>query len=521
MLVPERAAEAHVVRKLFSSSPQDPRYHMLSHLSSKFREAEKQQRHEPRAALFLNRFTRTLTIMYATNGVSEILGISGEEMKGRSFYYCIQQNCLEDAVRCLENAKGNDSIAYLRFWYRDPRQDDQPETPDGEAYSDEEMTDALVSSEDEDDGGTEVQGQSYERSTVTQPPEMRDIAQGGWAGNRLDTNQSNSTDSSSRMSTGVSTQSAASRLSTGPRTSSYSASARTESSRRRAEQSISPNTITSASSVSTSDREPIELEAVVSCTSDGLVVCLRRARPAVPQPVQRPTQQSYTAGLFAAPWAAQPIMPSSQRTPSPYAFRNGYSPYSMNSASTPGSVQAQQFNPSQYPHYQPYQPQKSANAIRHDIMTSIREVGVFAWALAGINGSLEQYSRGKPKGESQPPGGLPVWSPGIRGGESPRSNSGGNGYGSYSGNNISNSNSNCNNTESNSQGQFWNKSTSAPRTSPYTRSQAQSQFQPQVNGYLNTFGDPGLSRNMQNVWGSTGNNFHQAPVSTNGAIRFS
>ena len=519
MLALERAVEAPVVRKLFSSSPQDPRYHMLSHLSTKFRETEKQQRHEPRAALFLNRFTRTLTIMYATNGVSEILGISGEEMKGRSFYYCIQQNCLEDAVRCLENAKGNDSIAYLRFWYRDPRQDDQPGTPDGEAYSDEEMTDALASSDEEGEGGIDVQGQSHERPTLTQPPEVRDIAQGGWAGNRLDTNQSSSTDSSSRMSTGPSTQSAASRLSTGPRTSSYSASTRTESSRRRAEQSISPNTITSASSASIGDREPIELEAVVSCTSDGLVVCLRRARPAVPQPIRRPKQQSYTEGLFAAPWAAQPIMPSAHRTPSPYTYRNSYSPYSMNGASTPGSVPAQQFNPSQYPHYQPYQPQKSANAIRHDIMSSIREVGVFAWALAGINGSLEQYSRGKPKGESQPPGGLPVWSPGFRDAESPRLKCNGNDYSSRPNDSINSINSlnNYNSTESKFQGRYWNISSSAPRTSPYTQSQAQSQ--PHVNGYPNTFGDPGLSRNLQNIWSSANSGYHQAQVGANGAMR--
>ena len=107
------------MRKLFSSSPQDPRYHMLSHLSSKFTLGPEQQTHEPRAALFLNRFTRTLTVMYATSGVEEILGIPSDEMIGRSFYFCIAQDCLQDAVKCLESAKGNDSIAYLRFFFLD------------------------------------------------------------------------------------------------------------------------------------------------------------------------------------------------------------------------------------------------------------------------------------------------------------------------------------------------------------------------------------------------------------------
>lgn len=494
---------------------------MLTHLSSKFHEAEKQQRHEPRAALFLNRFTRTLTIMYATNGVSEILGISGEEMKGRSFYYCIQQNCLEDAVRCLENAKGNDSIAYLRFWYRDPRQDDQPGSPDEDTYSDEDMTDAFASSGDDDEGGVDVGSQPYERTAFAQLQEVQDVSHGGWAGNRIDTDQSNSTQSSgsrmstgptqssgSRMSTGTSTQSAASRLSTDPRTSSYSTTTRTESSRRRNEQSISPNTATSASSVSTGDREPIELEAVVSCTSDGLVVCLRRARPAVPQPAQRRVQQSYTEGLFAAPWAAEPMMPSATRTPSPYNLRNNrHSPYSMSDITTPGPALVQQINPNQYPHYQPYRPQKSANIIRNDIMASIREVGVFAWALAGINGSMERFSRGKPKGESQPPGGLPVWSPGFQNGGSPHLNGDGH-HKSYSTNN------NYNDSESRLHGQSWSNGTSIPRASPYAQPQMQSQ--PHINGYANGFGDPGLSRSLQNAWGTNANGYHQARLGTTG-----
>jgi hypothetical protein len=44
-------------------------------------------------------------------------------------------------------------------------------------------------------------------------------------------------------------------------------------------------------------------------------------------------------------------------------------------------------------------------------MNTIREVAVFAWSLTGINGSLAQYSRGTPSGESQPPGGMPIWDP--------------------------------------------------------------------------------------------------------------
>lgn len=49
-------------------------------------------------------------------------------------------------------------------------------------------------------------------------------------------------------------------------------------------------------------------------------------------------------------------------------------------------------------------------------MASIREVAVFAWALTGINGSLERYTRGTPSGESQPPGGFPIWDPNANAG---------------------------------------------------------------------------------------------------------
>jgi hypothetical protein len=48
---------------------------------------------------------------------------------------------------------------------------------------------------------------------------------------------------------------------------------------------------------------------------------------------------------------------------------------------------------------------------QNNFMQSIRDVAVFAWALTGINGSLVDYARGKPIGESQPPEGFPVWNP--------------------------------------------------------------------------------------------------------------
>jgi hypothetical protein len=350
----ERAVEAPIVRKLFASSPKDPRYHMLSHLSSKFDLGPEEQTHEPRAALFLNRFTRTLTVMYATSGIEQIIGISGEAMKGRSFYYCIAPNCLEDAVRCLESAKGNDSIAYMRFFFRDPRQDDDPEPTSSESGESEDdiMTD--VTSDDESEGGV---GLSTSDNTSSR---------------QLSKSHSNSMDDSEEPPT--------------RRTNSREHGSHPDTHRTMFGGSASRSSVSSGGSPrSESDDGPIELEAVISCTSDGLVVCLRRARPMLPgtMPVAQPAQQ-YN-GIYAAPWAAQPIFhPAPPQMPQ---FPLG--------AQHPAMLQA---GPSLQ--------------FQNNFMQSIRDVAVFAWALTGINGSLVDYARGNPVGESQPPEGFPVWNHG-------------------------------------------------------------------------------------------------------------
>jgi hypothetical protein len=351
----ERATDAPVIRRLFSSSPKDPRYHMLSHLSTKFQRDVAQETHEPRAALFLNRFTRTLTIMYATSGIEQVIGISSEDMKGRSFYYCIAENCLEDAVRCLESAKGNDSIAYLRFWFRDPRQDDQPTDGSDGDTEDATMTDAEATETEDEDGGV--------RLDAVPPPPLRGSSGSG---------SSSSGPSRERTTTGSASVEA------GP-SQPYSWQANNSQ----------PETPSSASS---GNHNPaLELEAVVSCTSDGLVVILRRARPLMPEhsvdalqaaePIQ---QHGLPHGMFAAPWAPDPIfLPEVPRPAAPGWF-HGMHPQYVQPNPTPSGPTAQAF------------------------MDSIREVAVFAWALVGINGNLANYSRGAPNLLSQPRE-LPLW----------------------------------------------------------------------------------------------------------------
>lgn len=323
---------------------------MLSHLSSKFSLGDHDQTHEPRAALFLNRFTRTLTVMYATSGIEEIIGISSEEMKGRSFYYCIQANCLNSAVQCLESAKGNDSIAYLRFFFRDPRIDD----PQEEESEDDIMTDITESDVDTDSGvdarepsADQPSGNSGASSSET-PSNPR--TESGDSSNPSDTHAAMfGNGSAGRGSVGRS----------------------------------SSSSLNGHSPRSEAREEPIELEAVVSCTSDGLVVCLRRARPLVPTALPA-AQPAYQQGIFAAPWAHQPIFQPALPRALPYPW----------GADHPAMAQA-----------------GPPPALQNSLMQSIRDVAVFAWALTGINGTLAAYAKGNPAGQSQPPDGLPVWDP--------------------------------------------------------------------------------------------------------------
>ncbi|KAK8079523.1 hypothetical protein PG997_007341 [Apiospora hydei] len=352
-----RAIEAPQVRRLFSSSPRDPRYHMLEHLSPKFKMPPMER--EPRAALILNRFTQTLTVMFATNAVSSILGVSPDEIKGKSFYECIDQNCWADAINCLESAKANDSIAYLRFWYRDPRRE---EDFDDEASDSEDSSDS--------DGGAQL-GASQSPMEVDQTPQAEPhikeepLSPEPSKAEILQSIHSHPSASSTAGSSSMAESQGRQTHMTVPTPGSAAADGHRGPGNQQAPQAPPRNANRRRRN------EPIptfELEAVVSCTSDGLV---------------------YQNGFFAAPWGARPINPQ-------------YPP-----------EQIYQFRPPLLPQYMPVQEhvKQVGGPPTNDLMSSIRDVAVFAWALVGINGTLAAHSRGVPQGEAQPPDGIPIWDP--------------------------------------------------------------------------------------------------------------
>jgi len=330
---------------------------MLEHLSPKFKMPPMER--EPRAALILNRFTRSLNIMFATNAVRAILGLRPDQIKDTSFYRCIQENCLPDAIECLERAKANDSIAYLRFSFRDPREPD--------ALGDDEMDAADVegrvsgSTSDSEDGGAQLRN-------------------GG--GMDLDPD-----DSDGRH---IKAESDAEMVDAGadPLGTANATAAASES-----DLNAPPHQAPLAANPRRPRRQQpapaIELEAVVSCTSDGLVVVLRKARPPIPAPHPPLLPIGFANGLFAAPWAQQPIAP--------------YVPPDM----------LYTFQSPLLPQHMPLRESvmKAGGPPLDQLMRSIRDVAVFAWALVGINGNLATYGQGMPRGDAQPPDGLPVWDP--------------------------------------------------------------------------------------------------------------
>lgn len=331
--------------------------------------------------------------MYATRGLEDVIGIPAETMRGRSFYYCIAQNCLQDAVKCLENAKGNDSIAYLRFWFRDPRIDDNP-THDPVDDSDEEMT--TEESVDYEDGGVHLANNhasmhsgSSTRSNAAHSDESMDVdaAHDDSAPN----SRTSSGDSMQHQDTHEAIFGQA-------RQAESSTSSLGESPDR---EGGPPNGIVT---------DPIELEAVISCTSDGLVVCLRRARPMIPHPTHRPSKPVYANGLFAAPWATEPMLPPPE-TRSRAGFGSGFAP---------------SLGPQGARHDPGVPAQQAGGPGSSDFMAAIRDQAIFAWALTGINGALADYGQGKPIGQAVPPDGVAVWASDPRHGSGDSSRSGSN-----------------------------------------------------------------------------------------------
>jgi len=271
----------------------------------------------------------------------------------------------------LESAKANDSIAYLRFWYRDPRRPEEIEQSD---------RDASHSSDSDEDGGVQLgdamdvdpstAGQSSEQSVDHNVPQSSDHSASSGVSTDLEHDSSNNMFDRHGQAQSNSSSSSIPTVQIPERSGSGGNSRR-----------------------SATTAAPIEIEAVVSCTSDGLVVILRHARPAIPASQPALPARLARNGVFAAPWGAVPILPHPQEE-----YGNASAPDQMQAVDARGDSATTLGGPSM-----------------DNFMNSIREVAVFAWALTGINGNIASYGHGHPTGQAAPPGGFPVWDPQAQG----------------------------------------------------------------------------------------------------------
>lgn len=294
----------------------DNRYHMIHHLSEKFLPSPPPQKiHEPRAAMILNRFTKTLPVMYATHSIEDVLGVSAEEILKRSFYEGISEDCLVEAIDAIDRAKENDSIAFLRFRW-DPSRRRNSATQGSQSLPGNNQT-------------NDIQDTPHNGSDGEAP--LDDDEGSGDATTDED-------DSSDERDSTLSSH----------------------------DTSVSDTGTTTASSRPMPP--PVDIEAVISCSSDGLVVVIKKARPLPPD-----FQTNYPNGIFAAPWAAVPRFPSNYAI-DPYYQYEGYKPHTEHRRLTKYIDDSKEF----------------------DFMRSIQQCAVFAWSLRSINKDILMHAREGP-----------------------------------------------------------------------------------------------------------------------------
>ncbi|KAF9574651.1 hypothetical protein EC968_005881 [Mortierella alpina] len=75
---------------------------------------------EPRACMILNRFSRSLGIMYASPSCEIIFKLEPEEIVGRPFLLFIRSDDLATFVEQVDLAKSTNAVTHMRFWFQSP-----------------------------------------------------------------------------------------------------------------------------------------------------------------------------------------------------------------------------------------------------------------------------------------------------------------------------------------------------------------------------------------------------------------
>ncbi|KAF9397244.1 hypothetical protein BGX21_009076 [Mortierella sp. AD011] len=75
---------------------------------------------EARACLLLNRFTRSLVVMYASSACEKVLCVNPDDITGKPILLFIRSDDLKSFVEQMDIVKGTSSIVSMRFWFQSP-----------------------------------------------------------------------------------------------------------------------------------------------------------------------------------------------------------------------------------------------------------------------------------------------------------------------------------------------------------------------------------------------------------------
>ncbi|KAF9166679.1 hypothetical protein BGX21_005708 [Mortierella sp. AD011] len=75
---------------------------------------------EPRVCMILNRFTRSLVVMYASSACEIIFNIKPEQIEGKPILLFVRADELGSFVEQVDVSKSSGAIMQIRFWFQSP-----------------------------------------------------------------------------------------------------------------------------------------------------------------------------------------------------------------------------------------------------------------------------------------------------------------------------------------------------------------------------------------------------------------
>ncbi|KAG0237537.1 hypothetical protein BGX31_003564 [Mortierella sp. GBA43] len=119
--VPQRRAHSATMNRIVGSkkevSERMKRHHQAFAENSWDRQAMEP---EARVCLIINRFTRSLTIMYASSACEKVLQVDPDEITGKPILLYIRSDDLAPFVEQVDLVKATTTVSQMRFWFQSP-----------------------------------------------------------------------------------------------------------------------------------------------------------------------------------------------------------------------------------------------------------------------------------------------------------------------------------------------------------------------------------------------------------------